>query len=103
MKTLESIALPESIERRVHELQLEQGLAGDVIAGGAVDADPSDIDRRCLCCLREIVGHLRKIVGIDVLGPRRVVPGTADDTAGAVVTGDIERPVGIAVPEYDGA
>jgi hypothetical protein len=51
VKALKTVALLEHIERGIHHLELDHGLAPEVVAGGSFDADPPQIDRRGL-------GHL---------------------------------------------
>ena len=53
----------------------EHGLARGVIAGGPLNADPRQIDRRGLGHLGEPVRHPHEIVGVDVLGIGWVRPG----------------------------
>src|ERR1700719_3077437 len=75
MKAFESVAPLDGIEGRIHELKLEDGLAGHVIAGCPVDADARQIDRGRLRHLGESVGDLHDVVGVYVLGLRSVDPG----------------------------
>src|SRR6266446_2851431 len=72
MEALEAVASLDGVERRVHEVQFEQGFAKDMIARGPAETHSRQIDRRGLGHLGKRVRRLREIIGIDVPADSRI-------------------------------